>query len=49
MTEQQYNLMKIVKESKAKADAKEIVLDELHGKVDIKWYGHSGFKIHFLD
>jgi len=23
--------------------------EELQGKVDLKWMGHSGFKIHFLD
>jgi L-ascorbate metabolism protein UlaG (beta-lactamase superfamily) len=21
----------------------------LKGKVDIKWFGHAGFKLHFLD
>jgi len=21
----------------------------LKGKVDLKWFGHAGFKIHFLD
>lgn len=24
-------------------------LETLKGKVDLKWYGHAGFKIHFLD
>ena len=23
--------------------------DKLYGKVDLKWYGDNGFKIHFLD
>jgi hypothetical protein len=23
--------------------------EDLKGKVDLRWYGHAGFKIHFLD
>ena len=41
--------MKAMKKEKAKIDEREMDNDELKGKVDIKWYGHSGFKIHFLD
>ena len=34
---------------KAKMDARELELEDLKGKVDVKWYGHAGFKIHFMD
>ena len=34
---------------KAAFDAKPLMLDELKGKVDIKWFGHAGFKIQFKD
>lgn len=34
---------------KAKMDAKPLTHDTLKGKVDIKWYGHCGFKIGFKD
>jgi hypothetical protein len=30
-------------------DAKPLTHDTLKGKVDIKWYGHCGFKIGFKD
>jgi len=30
-------------------DARPLELEDLKGKVDIKWYGHCGFKIHFMD
>ena len=36
-------------EMKAKFDAAPIKFDALKGKVDLKYYGHAGFKIHFLD
>lgn len=41
--------MKAAMEVKAKMDARELELETLKGKVDVKWYGHAGFKIHFLD
>ena len=34
---------------KAKMDARPLQLDDLKGKVDLKWFGHAGFKISFLD
>ena len=34
---------------KAKMDARPLTEDELKGKVDVKYFGHAGFKIHFLD
>ena len=34
---------------KAKLDAKPLVQDKLKGKLDIKWFGHAGFKLSFLD
>jgi len=34
---------------KEKFDARPLTQDPLKGKVDIKYYGHSGFKISFLD
>ena len=49
MSEQQFHVLNAMKKQKAEIEAKEISFDELKGKVDIKWYGHSGFKIHFLD
>jgi hypothetical protein len=30
---------------KAKLDEKPLTHDELKGKVDIKWFGHAGFKV----
>ena len=30
-------------------DARSLELEELKGKVDLKFFGHSGFKIQFLD
>ena len=41
--------MKLEAELQAKLDAEPLRLDELKGKVDVKWFGHSGFKISFLD
>jgi L-ascorbate metabolism protein UlaG (beta-lactamase superfamily) len=34
---------------KAKLDARPLTLEDLKGKVDLKWFGHAGFKIQFLD
>lgn len=40
---------KAAAEAKAKMDARPLSLENLKGKVDLKWFGHAGFKIHFLD
>jgi len=42
-------MLKHAQELKAKMDAEPLKEDVLKGKVDIKWYGHCGFKISFLD
>lgn len=34
---------------KEKMDARPLTLEKLKGKVDLKWFGHAGFKIQFLD
>lgn len=34
---------------KAKLDEKPLTHEELKGKVDIKWFGHAGFKVQFKD
>ena len=34
---------------KAEIDAAPLLFDDLRGKVDVKWYGHAGFKVHFKD
>jgi len=49
MTPQQAEAMKKAQEMKAKLDATPLKLDALKGKVDLKWYGHAGFKVSFLD
>ena len=41
--------MRAAQELKKKMDAKPLTQEDLIGKVDVKWYGHAGFKIHFLD
>lgn len=33
----------------AKIAAKPLVNDVLKGKLDMKWYGHAGFKLSFMD
>jgi L-ascorbate metabolism protein UlaG (beta-lactamase superfamily) len=33
----------------AKIAAKPLVHDTLKGKLDMKWYGHAGFKLSFMD
>ena len=48
-TPEQLATMKLEAELKAKLDAEPLRQDELKGKIDIKWYGHSGFKISFKD
>jgi len=34
---------------KKKMDERPLELDTLKGSVDLKWFGHAGFKISFLD
>lgn len=41
--------MKAAEEMRKKMEAKPLTYEDLKGKVDVKWYGHAGFKIHFLD
>lgn len=41
--------MKAAEEMKQKIEARPLVHDELKGKVDLKWFGHAGFKLNFLD
>lgn len=49
MNPQQWAAIQEAKAEKAKMDARPLELEDLKGKVDIKWFGHCGFKIHFLD
>jgi|TARA_B110000305_G_C19096292_1_gene473148 hypothetical protein len=42
-------MLKQAQELKAKMDAEPLKEDTLKGKVDIKWFGHCGFKISFKD
>lgn len=42
-------IMKVQKAKAAEIQAKPLTQDALKGKVDIKWYGHCGFKIGFKD
>jgi len=46
---QEVAAMKAAAEMKAKMDARPLTLEPLKGKVDIKWFGHAGFKIAFKD
>ena len=46
---QQLAAMKAAEEMRKQMEARPLTHDELKGKVDVKWYGHAGFKIHFLD
>ena len=46
---EQIAAMKAAAELKKKMDERPLALDELKGKVDVKWFGHAGFKISFLD
>jgi hypothetical protein len=48
-TPQQLAQMKAAKEMQEKMAARPLTLETLKGKVDLKWFGHAGFKIQFLD
>lgn len=41
--------MKAAQELQKQMEARPLTYDDLKGKVDIKWFGHAGFKIHFMD
>jgi len=41
--------MKAAAELKKKMDERPLTFEDLKGKVDVKWFGHAGFKVHFLD
>ena len=49
MSPEQAAALKAAAEMKAKLDAKPLTHEKLKGKVDIKWFGHAGFKVHFKD
>ena len=49
LTPQQKQQIAQAQAMKAKLDARPLELDTLKGKLDVKWLGHAGFKIHFLD
>jgi len=49
MNPEQAAALKAAADMKAQLDAKPLVQDKLKGKVDIKWYGHAGFKVGFMD
>jgi cytosine/adenosine deaminase-related metal-dependent hydrolase len=49
MSPEQMAAAKAAAEMKAKIDARPLQLEKLKGKVDLKWFGHAGFKIQFLD
>jgi len=49
MTPQQMAMMQKAKEMQAKLLAMPLTHDDLKGKVDLKYYGHSGVKVHFVD
>jgi hypothetical protein len=49
MTPEQMAAAKAAAEMKAKIDARPLALEKLKGKVDLKWFGHAGFKIQVLD
>ena len=42
---EQIAAIKAAQEMKAKLDAKPLTMEPMKGKVDIKWFGHAGFKI----
>ena len=45
MTPQQMAQMKAAKEMQEKMAARPLTLETLKGKVDLKWFGHAGFKV----
>lgn len=54
MTPEQRAQLQKVQQAQAEAAIKkmqerELHLDDLKGKVDVKWFGHAGFKVSFLD
>ena len=49
MTPEQIAAIKAAQEMKAKLDEKPLTLEPMKGKVDIKWFGHAGFKVQFKD
>lgn len=49
LTPEQIEAIKRAQEMKKKMDERPLELDKLKGEVDIKWFGHAGFKISFLD
>jgi hypothetical protein len=49
LTPEQIAAMKQAAELKKKLDERPLTLDTIKGKVDLKWFGHAGFKIQFLD
>jgi len=49
MNPEQAAALKAAADMKAQLDAKPLLVDKLKGKVDIKWYGHAGFKLGFKD
>jgi hypothetical protein len=45
LTPQQMAQLKAAKEMQEKMAARPLSLETLKGKVDLKWFGHAGFKI----
>jgi L-ascorbate metabolism protein UlaG (beta-lactamase superfamily) len=48
-TPEQIEAMKKAEQMRKEMEARPLTQDDLKGKIDIKWFGHAGFKIHFLD
>lgn len=48
-TPEQIEQMKKAEQMRKEMEARPLTQEDLKGKVDIKWFGHAGFKIHFLD
>ena len=49
MSPEQMAAIKAAQEMKQKLDEKPLTLEPMKGKVDIKWFGHAGFKVQFKD
>ena len=45
LSPQQMAQMKAAKEMQEKMAARPLTLETLKGKVDLKWFGHAGFKL----